>query len=791
MPTNTNTNDESTQEQTSAQTADSEKAADNGANGSAEQEASGDAGDLSGSRKSSIRIRRDDVREQTNFIAKKQSESGEQKTSSADIRGKSDKSKAHAPVPHSLRDKAGIGQHPIERALTPIVKFVQKNYLLSGTVVILPIAIWAGSKIVFSQIAASSLKSAEGQVHSRDFKGALKNLDQVISIDSQCAKAYALRAECYAAQGELSKALKDFDAAIALNPDELTTIEHRADAAMIAGRYSGAIADYEKYYKEEPDSFSEHPSNLMNLGRAYAATGQTAKALEQFNKCIELFPKDLDAYLARGACYEGADKWQKALDQYIAVLGMDRNNYDAMVGQASCLMNLNKPDQALALLNHVLAAKADNPQALRIRALLYSSTKHSDNAIADINKAIALKPSDHEAYLDRTAIMMGAGDTAGALSSLQKLAARKDYEPQANFYEHRAELYAKQNKTKEAIDDLNLASEKDPQHKARFLTKEAAVYAAAKQYQKAVDACSAGLESDPHNIGLIIKHGMYSSLIGNKLTAMADYNKAATLDPKCYDAYVLRSDLEVADHHVADARDDLQRALKLQPNSPSVKTKLSKLASAVKLPSSSSVKVASRASSRPSDNLSTTQLHEIEGANSATLVQHGYAALQRGENAYAIAALSRAVSMKPTDIQARQILLKAYIADGAFKAAADTWFALERMQKANPEDGLKILSGMETNDREMLARHIIRMYMNNPAALLSVAKSFASLGLNSAAKDACRIGLKRTHDMGLIFAFDQLAKSLPDSDLTPEIRQHQQEDNANQNPDTAKKDFRS
>lgn len=88
-----------------------------------------------------------------------------------------------------------------------------------------------------------------------------------------------------------------------------------AESLLARKRYSPAIVIYDQLLRENPNSFRA----VMGRGRAYAASGETDKALEDFNRAVEIAPDQPEAFYRRAMLFEQIGEPGKArLDEEYA-----------------------------------------------------------------------------------------------------------------------------------------------------------------------------------------------------------------------------------------------------------------------------------------------------------------------------------------------------------------------------------------------------------------------------------------------------------------------------------------
>ncbi|HQU83313.1 MAG TPA: hypothetical protein PKY59_09325 [Pyrinomonadaceae bacterium] len=138
----------------------------------------------------------------------------------------------------------------------------------------------------------------------------------------------------------------------------------------------------------------------------YAGWGNIYLKLKKFDKAIEIFnavsqtenPQCVDLIANRGDAFAAKGESEKALSDYIKALTIDEKDSLQKIGwvyikKAKLLLKLGKTEQALSDLNNAVEKEyiADCPSVYRIRAKIYGKLGKRDLAKNDIQNANKLK----------------------------------------------------------------------------------------------------------------------------------------------------------------------------------------------------------------------------------------------------------------------------------------------------------------------------------------------------------------------------------------------------------------
>src|SRR5437764_1548132 len=253
------------------------------------------------------------------------------------------------------------------------------------------------------------------------------------------------------AQGAFDRAVKTLQSALQVRPGDLAAEIRLAESLTAVPDWNGAVAVYRRIV----DDRRECPQAWYGLGRAQAAKGDHAAAIESYGKACELFPAygvahfalaaefrrlgrkteaerhiaayaknvtsepPLDdplfqrihelnlssqAHLERGAELEKAALLDEAIREHEAALANDPGNVQAHVNLISLYGRTGEPGKAK---QHFEAATRLNPgrsDAWCDYGVLLSMQKHFDEAEKAYQRALEINPDYAEARTDLGAI---------------------------------------------------------------------------------------------------------------------------------------------------------------------------------------------------------------------------------------------------------------------------------------------------------------------------------------------------------------------------------------------------
>lgn len=172
------------------------------------------------------------------------------------------------------------------------------------------------------------------------------------NIDLRLKKAEAninLSQYDYAAD-EYSKVLKQ-------DERNLAALYFRAFCYTQLRQYSMAKADYDVFLAIQP----EHLEAQLGLAHVLQLLNRRADAVDQLNRCVQMFPDSADAYAARAAYETGQEQYDVAIYDWDEAIRLNPKNADFVVSKVDILLNLGRKNEAREALDK--AVKQGTPRA--------------------------------------------------------------------------------------------------------------------------------------------------------------------------------------------------------------------------------------------------------------------------------------------------------------------------------------------------------------------------------------------------------------------------------------------
>jgi len=198
------------------------------------------------------------------------------------------------------------------------------------------------------------------------------------------------------------------------------------------------------------------------------------QVISDFNKALEIDPKDTQAYSKRGIAHVEKGLYEQAISDLTKALEIDPRNGEAYFNRGYAYRKEGKYDQAISDFNKALEIDPRNTSAYNNRGLAYRNKGHYEQAFSDFNKAIEINPRDADAYTNRGLAHDCKGQYERAISDYTK--ALEINPGDDDTYIRRGQAYAEKGHYEQAISDYTKALEINPRYAKVYVIRAYAYY---------------------------------------------------------------------------------------------------------------------------------------------------------------------------------------------------------------------------------------------------------------------------------------------------------------------------
>ncbi|MCZ9892541.1 tetratricopeptide repeat protein [Brachyspira hyodysenteriae] len=286
------------------------------------------------------------------------------------------------------------------------------------------------------------------------------------------------------------------------------------------------------------------------------------EAIEDFNKIIELNPKDRDAYFFRGLTKTGLKLYEEAIEDFNEAIKLNLKNWESYFARGVSKSSLKLYEEAIVDFNKTIKLNPKNEKAYFNRGIAKIESKKYGKDIEDFNKAIELNPDNEEAYFNRGIAKVKLARYEEAIVDFNKSIELNPKNEKAYF--NRGIEKIKLARYEEAIVDFNKAIKLNKNYEKAYSNRGIAKVKLAR-YEKAIVDFNKSIELNPDNEEAYSNRGIAKVKLARYEEAIVDFNKVIELNPNDENAYLVRGVLKIILEIYEEAIVDFNKTIKLNP----------------------------------------------------------------------------------------------------------------------------------------------------------------------------------------------------------------------------------
>jgi tetratricopeptide (TPR) repeat protein len=288
--------------------------------------------------------------------------------------------------------------------------------------------------------------------------------------------------------------------------------------------YAKAIELYNKAIELKPDF--EFAYN--NLGNAYSKRGDYAKAIELYSKAIELNLKDPVVYNNMGNTYYEQGDYAKAIESYSKAIELNPDDASAYNNLGNVYEKKGNYSKAIESFHKAIELEPDEAKVHYNLGNLYCDQGDYSKAIESYSKAIELNPDDTEVYYyNLGSAYFERDDYFKAIESYSK--AIELNPDDANTYYNIGIVYEKKGDYSKAIESYSKVIELNPDYEDAYNNLGNAYYYQG-DYSKAIELYSKAIELNPDFALAYSNLGIAYTAQSNYAGAIESFHKAIELE---------------------------------------------------------------------------------------------------------------------------------------------------------------------------------------------------------------------------------------------------------------------
>lgn len=248
-----------------------------------------------------------------------------------------------------------------------------------------------------------------------NYDNALADLQTAITTDSLQPPFYHLLTDVYIQYFKSWQALRAIQKAADLFPNDIPTLHKLAETQLLLRQYAESLSTLNSLLTLDPNNADAH----LLLGMNFKESGDTARAINSFQKAVNLNSELLDGWINLGQLHESRGH-AVAGKYYETAVQIAPENVLAHHAKADYLSRSDDLDGALASYRAILEINPEYVEACFNSGLIYLDLDSIPQARQQFDRAVSISPLHVRAYYYRGYCSEQSGDLAQAEADYRK-----------------------------------------------------------------------------------------------------------------------------------------------------------------------------------------------------------------------------------------------------------------------------------------------------------------------------------------------------------------------------------
>lgn len=345
------------------------------------------------------------------------------------------------------------------------------------------------------------------------------------------------------------------------------------------GRYKNAVEVLEKALAMEYSI-----ETLEKLGRAYFYSESYLRALDVYQNILKDKPNDPQYHYMLGMIHEKNKERWKAIESYQKVIELNEKNYEAYAALAFLFYDNGEFEKAINYATISLEMKSSQPKLRHKLAQTYQELGQVDQAELEYQKVLEIEGTNIDAGIELAKLYISRENFDLARQTLDFILSRTKGNATVYFllgtiYDAKAGKTSGREKVEQqtkAVENYKQCLMKEPSQ-VEAMMRLAKVYIAMNEIDKAEGVFKQHLELFPDDATVNFELGVIYHRRKNAKLAMWHYKKALAVDSQNAKIWANLGSVYVNLGNYKEAVRHFEKSLDLEPDQPLIKDYLEKL----------------------------------------------------------------------------------------------------------------------------------------------------------------------------------------------------------------------
>jgi tetratricopeptide (TPR) repeat protein len=366
----------------------------------------------------------------------------------------------------------------------------------------------------------------------------------------------------------LQRAIEQYEAIIKLAPKSVEDHLLLGRLYRLNNDLAKAEDEFKTAVKIQPDS----EEAVTTLAYLYNEQGDSAHAVQVLSTIPDA-ERSGRLYQALGYTYEQQKEYKKAVEAYQKAVELDKDNLDALRGLAQNLMNDGQTDAALEQYKTIVDADPQDPQTYMRIAEIYRRMGKFDLALEALKKAQSYVQDSLEVPYNMAVVYQAQGRFDDATQLLQGLIQKTDKADgnytsgernnRAVFLERLGSIYRDLGKTQLSVETFRKMIPLGEDNVSRAYQEIVDTYREAKMWPEAMAAAQEGVEKAPADRNLKLTLASLQVDTGSPDAALAETKALLKGTPEDREVYLALGQMDIRLKRWKDAEENLTKAQQL------------------------------------------------------------------------------------------------------------------------------------------------------------------------------------------------------------------------------------
>lgn len=206
-------------------------------------------------------------------------------------------------------------------------------------------------KIFIGEILGKEhLKKGDSYKSKLDYKNAILHFNLSIELAPHLSEAYYKLGEVYFVISNYKKSIENYTKAININPKNTNAYYNRGVAQLAIGNAKKALYDFFLISKK----LASGDKVNYCIATSYIHLEKYSKAVEFYDKFIEIYPSDAEAHYGRGVAMQMLNNYTEAIFSYKKCIELQPKNLQAHINLGNILKLKNHVEDAIFYMESAL-----------------------------------------------------------------------------------------------------------------------------------------------------------------------------------------------------------------------------------------------------------------------------------------------------------------------------------------------------------------------------------------------------------------------------------------------------